>query len=99
MGKRAGAPFNDLGKPRLSLAASCGAAQKVTGFAEQMAVPGRDIHTEARDHTVEAVWRKVTAALGKQIRKRKARQDSRLKRNGEVRGKVGWRTGSAGGWG
>jgi hypothetical protein len=39
-----------------------------------LAVPGPDIHAEARDHTLEAVWLKVTAMLRKQIERRKARQ-------------------------
>jgi len=43
-----------------------------------LAVPGPDIHAEARDHTLEAAWLKVTAALRKQIEKRKAHQKPRL---------------------
>jgi ribosome-associated translation inhibitor RaiA len=39
-----------------------------------LAVPGPDIHAEARDHTLEAVWLKVTTALRKQIERRKPRQ-------------------------
>jgi len=39
-----------------------------------LAVPGPDIHAEARDHTLEAVWLKVTTALRKQIERRKGRQ-------------------------
>ena len=39
-----------------------------------LAVPGPDIHAEARDHTLEAAWRKVITALRKQIEQRKARQ-------------------------
>jgi len=44
-----------------------------------LVVPGPDIHAEARDHTLEAAWLKVTAALRKQIEKRKAHQQPRLK--------------------
>jgi hypothetical protein len=50
-----------------------------------LAVPGPDIHADAQDHTFEAVWLKVTASLRKQIGRRKARQVSRVKRNGHVR--------------
>jgi ribosome-associated translation inhibitor RaiA len=39
-----------------------------------LAVPGPDIHAEARDHTLEAAWLKVTVALRKQIERRKMRQ-------------------------
>jgi ribosome-associated translation inhibitor RaiA len=46
-----------------------------------LAVPGPDIHTEARDHTLEAVWLKVTTALRKQIERRKARQQLWRKSN------------------
>jgi ribosome-associated translation inhibitor RaiA len=44
-----------------------------------LAVPGPDIHAEARDHTLKAAWLKVTAALRKQIEKRKAKQLARIK--------------------
>ena len=44
-----------------------------------LAVPGPDIHAEARDHTLEAVWRKVTTALCKQIELRKTCQQHRHK--------------------
>src|SRR5262245_41411492 len=43
-----------------------------------LAVPGPDIHDEARGHTFEAVWLKVTQRLRKQIENRKARRQSRL---------------------
>lgn len=39
-----------------------------------LAVPGPDIHADARDHTLEAAWLKVTAALRRQIERRKSRQ-------------------------
>lgn len=42
-----------------------------------LAVPGPDIHAEARDHTLEAVWLKVTSSLRKQIAQRKSRQHAR----------------------
>lgn len=44
-----------------------------------LAVPGPDIHAEARDHTLDAAWLKVTADLRKQIERRKNRQEARLK--------------------
>ena len=44
-----------------------------------LAVPGPDIHAAARDHTLEAVWLKVTENLRQQIERRKARKESRLK--------------------
>src|SRR5262245_41600804 len=50
-----------------------------------LAVPGPDIHAEARDHTLQAVWLKVTRALRKQIEQRKTRRDARVKSNGQVR--------------
>jgi len=40
---------------------------------------GTDIHAEAREHTLEAVWLKATASLRKQIEHRKARQLARFK--------------------
>lgn len=39
-----------------------------------LAVPGPDIHAEARDHTLAAAWLRVTTALRKQIERRKTRQ-------------------------
>jgi len=44
-------------------------------------VPGSDIHADARAHTVEAVWLKVTKNLRQQIERRKGRQQSKLKSN------------------
>lgn len=44
-----------------------------------LAVPGPDIHAAARDHTLEAAWLKVTKNLRKQIERRKARKEARLK--------------------
>jgi ribosomal subunit interface protein len=44
-----------------------------------LAVPGPDIHAEARDHTLEAVWLKVANNLRQQIERRKARQQLRHK--------------------
>jgi ribosome-associated translation inhibitor RaiA len=44
-----------------------------------LAVPGPDIHAEARDHTLEAVWLKVTTALRQQIERRKTSQQRRHK--------------------
>src|SRR5262245_43095944 len=59
-----------------------------------LAVPGPDLHADARDHTLEAVWLKVTASLRKQIEQRKARQSSRVKSNGHVRAHALRQTGS-----
>ena len=50
-----------------------------------LAVPGPDIHADARDHTLEAAWLKVTTALRRQIVQRKSRQAARVKGNGTVR--------------
>jgi ribosome-associated translation inhibitor RaiA len=44
-----------------------------------LAVPGPDIHAEARDHTLEAAWLKVAKALRQQIERRRARQQLRHK--------------------
>ena len=44
-----------------------------------LAVPGPDIHAAASDHTLEAVWLKVTRNLTKQIERRNARQQLRRK--------------------
>lgn len=44
-----------------------------------LAVPGPDIHAEAREHTLEAVWLKVTTALRQQIERRKMRQQLQQK--------------------
>ena len=44
-----------------------------------LAVPGPDIHAEASDHTLDAAWLKVIAALRKQIEQRKAKQLARIK--------------------
>jgi ribosome-associated translation inhibitor RaiA len=44
-----------------------------------LAVPGPDIHAEARDYTLTATWLKVTTALLKQIKQRKAKQLARVK--------------------
>jgi ribosomal subunit interface protein len=56
-----------------------------------LAVPGPDIHAEARDHTLQAAWLKVTTNLRKQIEQRKSRQGARIKKNGRVRAPVGRR--------
>lgn len=50
-----------------------------------LAVPGPDIHAEARDHTLEAAWLKVTAALRKQIERRAFHSELRSKSNRPVR--------------
>jgi ribosomal subunit interface protein len=48
-----------------------------------LAVPGPDIHAEARDHTLEAAWLKVTTALRQQIERRKTCQQLRHKGHGQ----------------
>jgi len=53
-----------------------------------LAVPGPDIHAEARDYTLAAAWLKVATALRRQIEWRKSRQDARVKRNGHVRART-----------
>jgi ribosome-associated translation inhibitor RaiA len=54
-----------------------------------LAVPGPDIHADARDHTLEAAWLKVTTALRRQIGQRKSEQNARLKNNGHVYARAG----------
>jgi ribosomal subunit interface protein len=44
-----------------------------------LAVPGPDIHADARDHTLEAAWLKVAKKLRQQIERRKIRQQLRHK--------------------
>jgi ribosomal subunit interface protein len=44
-----------------------------------LAVPGPDIHAEARDHTLQAAWLKVAKKLRQQIERRKIRQQLRHK--------------------
>jgi len=44
-----------------------------------LAVPGPDIHAEARDYTLGAAWRKVNASLRKQIEQRRAKRLARIK--------------------
>ena len=44
-----------------------------------LAVPGPDIHAEAREHTLEAVWLKVTAALRRQLEQREGRRRARVR--------------------
>ena len=61
-----------------------------------LAVPGPDIHSEARDHTLEAVWLKIIASLRKQIERRKVRQDTRMKQNGRVHVRTARRAAVAG---
>jgi len=50
-----------------------------------LAVPGPDIHAEARDHTLEAARLKLATALRRQIERRQFRRNARLKRNGHLR--------------
>ncbi len=46
-----------------------------------LVVSGPDIHAAARDHTLEAVWLKVTKNLRQQIERRKARPQARVRSN------------------
>jgi ribosome-associated translation inhibitor RaiA len=46
-----------------------------------LAVPGPDIHAEARDYTLQAAWRKVCESLEQQIERRKTSQVARVKSN------------------
>ena len=48
-----------------------------------LAVPGPDIHAEAREHTLQAAWRKVCESLEKQIERRKSKQALRVKSTGQ----------------
>ena len=72
-------------RSRISVAAAAVVLEQRRGEAPafrafvSLAVPGPDIHSEARDHTLEAVWRKVTTALCKQIELRKTCQQHRHK--------------------
>ena len=50
-----------------------------------LAVPGPDIHAEARDHTLSAAWLKVAAALREQIQQRKVRQELRIREIAPIR--------------
>ena len=50
-----------------------------------LAVPGPDIHAEARDCTLQAAWRKLAANLKKQFQRRTTRQQLRLKGQGQCR--------------
>lgn len=60
-----------------------------------LAVPGPDIHAEARDHTLEATWLKVITSLRRQIEQRKARQQARVKEPGRLRAPSSGRARSA----
>jgi len=46
-----------------------------------LAVPGPDIHAEARDQTLQAAWRKVCRSLEQQIKRRKSKPAERVKSN------------------
>jgi len=48
-------------------------------------VPGPDLRAEARDHTVEAAWRKVVADLNGQIGRRLERRRQRLDERRRIR--------------
>ena len=49
-----------------------------------LAVPGPDIHADARDHTFQAAWLKVIKNLTKQIERRKSRQHHNLRTNRQI---------------
>ena len=49
-----------------------------------LAVSGADIHAASCDHTVEAVWLKITKNLRQQIERRKGRQQSNQKINRQI---------------
>jgi hypothetical protein len=49
-----------------------------------LAVPGPDIHADARDYTLEAAWLKVTTAMRRQVLQHRSRQAARVKGNGQV---------------
>lgn len=53
-----------------------------------LAVPGPDIHAEARDHTLEAAWLKLITALRRQIERRQSQRNARLKWKGHLRAPV-----------
>ena len=55
-----------------------------------LAVPGPDIHAEARDHTLQAAWRKVCKNLEKHIERRKSRQGTQAARQDRRLRKVNW---------
>lgn len=86
-------------RSRISVAAAAVVLEQRRGDAPafrafvSLAVPGPDIHAEARDHTLEAVWRKVTTALCKQIELRKTGQQHRHKSPRQHRLMAGRRTG------
>jgi ribosome-associated translation inhibitor RaiA len=44
-----------------------------------LAVPGPDIHADARAHTLEAAWLRVNESLRKQIERRQSRRKARAK--------------------
>ena len=48
-----------------------------------LAVPGPDIHAEARENTLAVAWFRVIAALRRQIQRRKARELSRITATGQ----------------
>ena len=50
-----------------------------------LAVPGPDIHAEARDCTLLAAWRKLAANLKKQFQQRAQRHELRIKGRGQCR--------------
>ena len=58
----------------------------------QLAVPGPDIHAEARDHTLEAAWLKVISALRRQIGRRVLKRQARQKQSGLLRAPASRRT-------
>ena len=54
-----------------------------------LAVPGPDLHAEARDHTLAAAWLKATTDLRRQIERRRSRQYARLKKHRQLHATTG----------
>jgi ribosome-associated translation inhibitor RaiA len=69
---------------RVVLEQQRGSAPPFRVFAH-LAVPGPDIHAEARDCTLQAAWRKLVGNLKKQFQRRTTRQHLRLKGRGQCR--------------
>ena len=62
-----------------------------------LAVPGPDIHADARDHTVQAAWLKVFKNLSRQIERRRTRQAARHKTNQQLPALASRRSGATAG--
>ncbi len=62
-----------------------------------LVLPGPDIRASAKDHTLMAAWLKVSDALRREIKRRKAQQIGRLKSNLQLHGSKSRRSGSLAG--